>query len=629
VRIVAAAAVLAVTGPAVADSTAGIDGALFRSSYDTGGVFALEGARLLPKRDLSLKFLVGYGRSPVAVAVPGIGDADSDRILEKLLVLDLAFALTLTDRFALGIGVGAYRTQTGDGYGDRGRLITGSGNQITPGTGLVALRRISNLDPGASPGDSSSYLGDGRAGPLDARLGGKLALLQRPTLAVALVGSVFLPFGEDEMLLGDRSLVFEPKLALEWKPSAQRATRVIANAAARIRRRTVLESFETGMTDLDAKVFLDVGSEAVAGLGAVVEVSPRVHLGAEAQLFLPLPASASYGGCRSYLGTRCEKLAAADYFNDARSGDLAMLATAGVELRLSADVTLLATASTSQLGARGDDLRLTTGLVWAPQPLGASVPGRNDRDGDGISDSLDACRTDAEDKDGYQDEDGCPDEDNDRDGLADAADQCRDEPEDKDGFEDADGCPERDNDNDGVLDAIDRCPDQKEDVDSFDDQDGCPDDDNDQDGIPDARDRCPLEAETKNGFEDDDGCPDNRGAAAPTVEERGDRLAIVGGVVSFAGAALTPASKALLDPVAALLKAKKLLIRVEVHVPRTTRPRADKVLAQQRAKAVADYLVSQGLGAKQVQALGLGSDRPLASISISDQAQARVELVKR
>jgi hypothetical protein len=27
---------------------------------------------------------------------------------------------------------------------------------------------------------------------------------------------VFLPFGEDEMLLGDRYLVFEPKLALAW-----------------------------------------------------------------------------------------------------------------------------------------------------------------------------------------------------------------------------------------------------------------------------------------------------------------------------------------------------------------------------------------------------------------------------
>jgi len=629
VRPVAALVVLAVAGPAGADSTSGVDGALFRSSYDTNGVFAVEGARLLPHHDLSLKFLVGYGRSPVDVAVPGIGDGARDRILDQLLILDIAFAMTLAKRFAIGIDVAAYRTATGDGYGDRGRYMTG--NQITTGTGLVALRRISNLDPSASPDDPSSYLGDGLAGPLDARLGGKLALIQQPTLAVALVGSVFLPFGEDEMLLGDRSLVFEPKLAVEWRPASTRSTRIIANAAARIRRRTVLESFDAnaGMLDTDAKVFLDVGSEAVAGIGGVLEVSPRVHVGAEAQLFIPLPAAASYGGCRNYLGTRCSSLDDADYFGKAGNGDLAMLVTAGAQVRISADVTFLATISTAQLGARGDDVRLTTGLVWAPQPLGSAVPGKHDRDGDGIPDSLDACRTEPEDKDGYQDEDGCPDPDNDLDGIADVKDRCSDEAEDKDGFEDGDGCPERDNDGDGVLDAIDRCPDHEEDLDSFDDEDGCPDDDNDQDGIPDPKDRCPLEAETRNGFDDDDGCPDTRGAASPQVEERPDRIALANASITFAGAALTTASTLLLDQVAAILKAKKLQIRVEVHVPRTAQPARDKTLAQQRAKAIADYLVTQGVNGKQVQAAGIGSDRPLTTISISDPAQARVELLKR
>lgn len=35
-----------------------------------------------------------------------------------------------------------------------------------------------------------------------------------------------------------------------------------------------------------------------------------------------------------------------------------------------------------------------------------------------------------------------PDPDNDADGILDSADACRDEPEDRDGFEDADGCPD-------------------------------------------------------------------------------------------------------------------------------------------------------------------------------------------
>lgn len=627
-RPLAIAGLLALAAPAAADSTSGIDGALFRSSYDTSGVFAVEGARLLPRRDLSLKFLVGYGHAPVAVAVPGIGDAGRDRILDQLVILDIAFALAVVERFELGIDVAAYRTVTGDGYGARGRYA--SGNQLAPGTGLVALRRISNLDPSASPDDPSSYLGDGLAGPLDARLGGKLALVRAPTVALALVGSVFLPFGEDEMLLGDRSLVFEPKLAAEWRPSASTGTRLVGNLAARIRRRTILESFDggAGMADTDAKVFLDVGSEAIAGLGAVIEASPRVHLGAEAQLFVPLPASASYGGCRSYLGTRCSALSAADYFQEARRGDLSVLATAGAQLRMSADLTLLATVGTAQLGARGDDLRITTGLVWAPQPLGSAVPGKHDRDGDGIPDSLDACRTEPEDRDGFQDEDGCPEDDNDRDGILDAADRCRDEPEDKDGFEDADGCPERDNDQDGIPDAVDRCPDQKEDLDNFDDEDGCPDLDNDDDGIPDALDRCPLEAETRNGFDDDDGCPDAR-TAAPAIEERGNQIVIVNGAIGFAGAAPAPASKPLLDQLAALLVSKNLAIRVEVHVPRTAQAARDRALSQQRAQAVVDHLVRQGVPAAQLQAIGQGSARPVGALAPGDPANARVELIKR
>ena len=46
----------------------------------------------------------------------------------------------------------------------------------------------------------------------------------------------------------------------------------------------------------------------------------------------------------------------------------------------------------------------------------------------------------------------------------------RTQPEDKDGFEDADGCPDPDNDKDGVLDAADKCPNEP----GPPDNDGCP-----------------------------------------------------------------------------------------------------------------------------------------------------------
>ena len=49
-------------------------------------------------------------------------------------------------------------------------------------------------------------------------------------------------------------------------------------------------------------------------------------------------------------------------------------------------------------------------------------------------------------------------------------DACPDQPEDRDGFEDSDGCPEPDNDGDGVLDGSDSCPEDAEDIDGFEDE---------------------------------------------------------------------------------------------------------------------------------------------------------------
>ncbi|MBN1607396.1 MAG: thrombospondin type 3 repeat-containing protein [Polyangiaceae bacterium] len=133
----------------------------------------------------------------------------------------------------------------------------------------------------------------------------------------------------------------------------------------------------------------------------------------------------------------------------------------------------------------------------------------NDNDGDLLPDKQDKCPDEAEDPDGFQDTDGCPDLDNDKDGIPDDHDACPNKPETKNGFKDKDGCPDEvDTDGDGIPDARDKCPNEAEDMDGFQDDDGCADLDNDQDGVPDDRDECYLEPETQNGFEDEDGCPD-------------------------------------------------------------------------------------------------------------------------
>src|SRR5690606_32712797 len=59
--------------------------------------------------------------------------------------------------------------------------------------------------------------------------------------------------------------------------------------------------------------------------------------------------------------------------------------------------------------------------------------------------------------------------------IANELDKCPNEPEDKDGFQDEDGCPEPDNDGDGIADGLDKCPNEAEVVNGFQDQDGCPD----------------------------------------------------------------------------------------------------------------------------------------------------------
>ncbi len=131
-----------------------------------------------------------------------------------------------------------------------------------------------------------------------------------------------------------------------------------------------------------------------------------------------------------------------------------------------------------------------------------------DNDGDRIPDDRDRCRDAAETVDGFKDDDGCPDLDDDDDDIPDDVDQCRNEAEDKDGFKDDDGCPDPDNDGDSILDKADLCPNGAEDKDGFKDTDGCPDPDNDLDNIPDKDDLCPDAAEDKDNFEDADGCPE-------------------------------------------------------------------------------------------------------------------------
>ncbi len=311
-----------------------------------------------------------------------------------------------------------------------------------------------------------------------------------------------------------------------------------------------------------------------------------------------------------------------------------------------------------------------------PAPPAASIdlspPSvRADSDRDGLSDALDRCPLDAEDLDGFEDEDGCPESDNDADGIADAKDKCPLEGETSNAFNDDDGCPDEapdadddglpfatdrcpfepgpgqpdgcprnppapavvalavtpapttappappadtDVDADGVKDAEDACPAAAEDKDGFQDDDGCPESDNDADGIPDAKDACPLVAETINGVKDDDGCPDVGASAVAIV---GDHVELKGVVRFRSGSAtLEPSALPLLKQVASVLKAAaSLSIEIQGHTDDVGSALKNVRLSQKRAEAIRAVLVKAGVAQSRLVAKGYGPTRPRASNS--------------
>ena len=85
--------------------------------------------------------------------------------------------------------------------------------------------------------------------------------------------------------------------------------------------------------------------------------------------------------------------------------------------------------------------KLVQPVVMGPVHAARGLPG--DSDGDGVGDADDLCPNDAEDHDGFEDEDGCPDPDNDQDRILDVDDKCPSEPETYNGIDDDDGCPDR------------------------------------------------------------------------------------------------------------------------------------------------------------------------------------------
>lgn len=240
----------------------------------------------------------------------------------------------------------------------------------------------------------------------------------------------------------------------------------------------------------------------------------------------------------------------------------------------------------------------------------------NDSDGDGVTNDKDNCPNIA----GDARFSGCLDSDND--GISDFFDKC---PNLK-GSLTSSGCP--DSDGDGVSEDKDKCPT----IAGLLINEGCPDSDND--GVPDHKDNCVLEAGTvelngcpdrdKDGVGDkNDRCPDVFGVkeldgcpAVTVVPTRLKALVVASkkGIQFETGSAvLKPISYNILNQISDELKENiKLQFIIQGHTDNKGNESKNLELSKNRAKAVANYLISRGINAKRISSEGFGGSKPIA-----------------
>lgn len=210
--------------------------------------------------------------------------------------------------------------------------------------------------------------------------------------------------------------------------------------------------------------------------------------------------------------------------------------------------------------------------------------------------------------------------DPDGDGLSGAADHCPDEAEDKDGYRDDDGCPDRDNDGDGVQDPVDQCPNEK----GSPAQHGCPvlDPDTDGDGLTDGKDDCPL----KPGPAATHGCPNYKQVTVTETKIEIDQKIFF----AFGKTTIMPRSFPLLEEVAlALTDHSRLCVRIEGHTDSVGNAQANRTLSDGRARAVLDYLTEKQVSGGRMSSKGYGADLPLESNGTPEgrERNRRVEFV--
>lgn len=407
---------------------------------------------------------------------------------------------------------------------------------------LVLYQTRSEAQPDIAPADLESIGGVGLG---DIRLLPKLKLVR----GLALVLGIDLPSGRDDYR-GGTALGLYPEVAVSGRVGKR--LRLAANLGYRMRgdQEFLDQKIEDELTgrvgvgvDLSAKVAIETSLNIATAAGGPFDHANQTPLEWLGQVVLPLGRLVVFAGGGAGLN---EGYGAPDW-------------------RVLAGVRLGTVGMPPEYVPPPEP---TSMPAPEPEPEIEIAPPPPDSDGDGLKDPDDKCPQDPEDKDEFEDDDGCPDVDNDKDGVTDARDRCPNEP----GVEANQGCPDTDRDGDTVVDRLDNCPDEP-------------------------------------------GTPKNQGCKDKQLVTIGDgKLEILDAVYFKTNSdIIEKRSFKLLDNVAKVIvaHAEVGVIRVEGHTDDRGDDAMNLDLSQRRAESVQNYLVGKGVPAERLAAKGYGETQPV------------------
>ena len=196
--------------------------------------------------------------------------------------------------------------------------------------------------------------------------------------------------------------------------------------------------------------------------------------------------------------------------------------------------------------------------------------------------------------------------DTDGDGVADEKDKCPSVA----GLAKYFGCPVPDTDKDGINDDEDKCVN----VPGFARYDGCPVPDADGDGVNDEKDKCPNEA----GLASNNGCPQKEVVTPKPVisEEQKEEVNTAAKSIFFQSgkATLLKKSFAPLNEVVKILKENPSInLVIEGYTDNSGLAKTNLILSKNRANAVMNFFVKNGVDKSRLSAKGFGIQNPIAT----------------